>query len=507
LPDRSTQPCAACLPATLLVLLLAAAAGTIVLFGAALISNDPGGMNFLNGSLPALLGGTCLWAGYRLVRKQPAAVWAPLPWFLATWAAYYGFGALANIYATPETIAHMAAFYPVDNRSLLRTNLLNVVGLVTVLLGAALVSRLRFGFPRPMTRSPSHDAWRVAVLFLVIGVPIKYLLELPYVLGLVDFVLPGSIQYLGTFSGLAILPLTVAAAEGRRGARTLLWTLVASEMLAGFVMLAKLHIITTVLLVFLGQYAVRPDLKRLVVTGILVGVGYVAVLSPFVDFARTILGRASARDLAEVSAVAGSYGTEGRETLADVLPGVQGWWSRLAYSNAQAFAMDQYDQGKAGWTFGMAGYVFVPRFLYDDKPIMTPGKEFTYLVQGTDTSSTGPGFFIGEAYWNGGWPLVILTGLFVGGLFAVLGRISARAVRAGRWLYVPLVFMTIYLGLRPDDWFVPLYLGGVMQVVLVVILLNLTLSALVLRRGKRPSDGRQNPRHMAAGVPAADAQR
>jgi hypothetical protein len=268
----------------------------------------------------------------------------------------------------------------------------------------------------------------------------------------------------------------------------LLWVLVASEILVGFVMLAKIHIIKTVLLIFLGQYAVRPNLKRLVVTGILIGVGYVAVLSPFVDFARIILGRASAQDLAEVSAVAGSYGSEGREALADVLPGVQSWWSRLAYSNAQAFAMDQYDQGKAGWTFGMAGYALMPRFLYDDKPIMTPGREFTYLVQGTDTSSTGPGFFVGEAYWNGGWPLAILTGLFVGGLFAVLGRVSARAVRSERWLYVPLIFMTIFLGLRPDDWFVPTYLGALLQVVLVVMLLSLALSAFVCRRSKRPSD-------------------
>jgi hypothetical protein len=169
--------------------------------------------------------------------------------------------------------------------------------------------------------------------------------------------------------------------------------------------------------------------------------------------------------------------------------------------------MDQYDRGNAGWTFGMARFVLLPRFLYEDKPIMTPGREFTYLVQGTDTSSTGPGFFVGEAYWNGGWPLAILTGLFVGGLFAVLGRISARAVDSRRWLYVPLIFMTIYLGLRPDDWFVPLYLGGLLQVVLVVILLKLALSALVLCRGKCPSERRPHPRHMAAGVPAADVQR
>jgi hypothetical protein len=491
------------LPAPLSALLMAAAGGAMVLYVVVVTSGDAQWMRAVNGGVPALLGAVCLWVGYLMVRRDASALWTPIPWFLAAWTAYYGFGPLAYVYGTPETVAYMDAYYPVDNLALLRTNLLNVVGLLAVIVGAALLSRVRSLLPQPPAALPGHDPWRVALLFLVIGVPIKYLFEVPYVLRLVDFVLPGSIQYFGTFSGLAIFPLVVAAAERRRGARPLLWALVASELLVGFVMLAKLHIIKTVLLLFLGQYAVRPNLRRLVITGLIIVVGYVAVLSPFVNFARMMLSRASAQDVAELSAAVTTYGSEGRETLADVLPGVQAWWSRLAYSNAQAFAIDQYDQGRPGWTFAMIGYVFVPRFLHGEKPIMTPGIDFTYLVQGTDTSSTGPGF-IAEAYWNGGWSLVVLIGSFVGGLFAVLGRFSLHAVRSRRWLYVPLIFLTVYLGLRPDEWFVPAYVGGVLQVVLIVLFLRVVFPAVVRRRGIRPEDTGAN---FMVAVPVGGAAR
>jgi hypothetical protein len=471
------------------VLLSGSAVSAIALYALASGSDDPGWMHVANGSLPAVLGAVCLWIGYRTARKHPPALWTPLPWFLAAWAAYYGFGPLAYVYGAPETVAYMDALYPVDERALLRTNVLNAVGLVAVVVGAALFSRIRIGAPQAPRRSTGDDPWRVALLFLTVGVPVKYFFELPYVLGLVDFILPGSVQYLGTFSGLAIVPLAAAAAGGRRKARLLFWVLVASEIVVGFVMLSKLRIMETVLLFVLGQYAVRQRIKRLLVAGLIVAVGYVAVLSPFVNFARTMLGRASARHVAEAVSAGQAYLGEGREVLADVLPGVQAWWSRLAYSNAQAFAMDQYDQGEPGWTFAMVGYAFVPRFLYGDKPIMTPGFDFTYLIQGTHASSTGLGF-VGEAYWNGGWLLVILIGLLVGSLFAMLGRFSIYSVQSGRWLYVPLVFQAIYLALRPDDWFVPSYVGGVLQVVLVVALMRLAFSTAVRQRHKRPESSR-----------------
>lgn len=476
-------------PIWLVVWLLGVAGSGLAIVALTIFSADPVWLRVANGTVPAFVGSACAWAGYRTVRRQPAVLWTPLPWFLAAWAIYYGFGPLVYVYGTPDSVAYMDSFYPVDQTTLLRTNALNLVALPAVVGGIKLFAHLRIAgasWRRPTT---PHGPWRVAGLFLAIGVPIKYLFELPYVLGLVDFVLPGAIQYLGTFSGLAIIPLSVAASEGRRGAGFALWALVLSELAVGMVMLAKLHIIKTVLLVLLGQYAVRQNLRSLILAALTIAVAYVVVLSPFVNFARIMLGRASAQDITEAASAVQAFGAEGREALADALPGVQAWWTRLAYPNAQAFAMAEYDGDRPGWTFAMAAYVFLPRFLYDEKPIMTPGIEFTRLIQGTDTSSTGLGF-AGEAYWNGGWPLVIGTGLVVGGLFAVLGRLSITAISTRRWLLVPLVFQAIYLGLRPDDWFVPAYIGGVLQVLVVVGLLHLIAGRFVaqprgLARSKR----------------------
>lgn len=479
---RSVQNCV--IPTNQAVALFTTAGVAIVLARVFFIGGDLYWLRGVNGTLPAVIGGMCLYAGYQMVRLRPVLLWTPLPWFLAAWAVYYGFGPLVYIYGTPESVAFMDNLYPVDDKTLLRTNILNLVGLVSILGGWTLTSRIRIRPTIAERSAASQDSWRVALLFLAIGVPVKYLLELPYVLQLVDYTLPGSIQYLGSFSGLAILPLTVAQSERQRWAKSILWCLVLSEIAVGLVMLSKLQIIKTVLLVLLGRHAIRHN-SRVIVTGaVIVAVAYLAVLSPFVNYARVMLGRASAQDAMEVIHILPLYSSEGRETLASVLPGVQSWWTRLAYPNAQAFAMDQYDQGKAGWTFAMAPYVLIPRFLYEDKPIMTPGFEFTRLIQGAGTSSTGLGF-AGEAYWNGGWLLVIAAGFFIGTLFSWLARVSSRVVIMGRWLYAPLIFQSIYLGLRPDDWFVPTYLGGVLQALIVVAFLSLLAGHFVKRRGSR----------------------
>jgi len=471
-------------PVWLAATLFATAGAAILLAATVLSSGDVRWMHAMNATLPALVGATCLGASYLMVHRQPAALWTPLPWFLAAWAVYYGFGPLVYVYGTPESVAYMDSLYAVDEGTLLQTNVLNLVGLLAVLGGAVFVAQIRFRRTERRQIALPHDPWRVAWLFLAIGVPVKYLLELPYVLGLVDFVLPGSIQYLGMFSGLAILPLSVAVREQHRWAKPVLWILVLAEIAVGIVMLAKLHIIKTTLLVFLGRYAVRPDLRSLIATGVVVAVAYVAILSPFVNYARLMLGRASAQDVTEAVGAAQAFGTEGREALADVLPGVQSWWTRLAYPNAQAFAMAEFDQGRPGSTFAMAAYALVPRFLYEDKPIMTPGKEYTQLIQGTDTSSTGLGVF-GEAYWNGGWPLVMVTGLYIGSLFGLLGRMAIHAISSHQWLFVPLIFQAIYLGLRPDDWFVPAYFSGVIQTLIIVVLLNILGRPLMIRTPKR----------------------
>jgi hypothetical protein len=415
--------------------------------------------NAANSHLPLLQGLACLAFGYLLVRRCPMSAWTPLPWFTTAWAVYYGLGPLAYIYGTPETIDYMNEFSPVDEIALLRSNLLNAFTLLAVIVGYSVSDKLRIQKTNQRQRSKGHDPWRVALLFLSIGLPIKFLFELPYVLGLSDFILPGSIQYLGSLSGLAIVPLSVAAARKRSGARMLLVAVTAVEVLVGFIMLAKLHIIKTVILLLLGRWAVRADLRQIVFVGLIISITYAAALSPFINFARLMLGRATAENVADVTAAASAYGAQGEDVLSIVLPGVQSWWTRLSYSNVQAFAMNQFDEGRPGATLEDIGYVIVPRIFFEDKPTMSPGKRFTYSIRGSEDSSTGLGF-AAEAYWNGGWMLVVLIGVSVGFLFSVIGRCSTYCVRWRLWLGMPVVFQSVYIGLRPDDWFVISYVGG-----------------------------------------------
>ena len=56
---------------------------------------------------------------------------------------------------------------------------------------------------------------------------------------------------------------------------------------------------------------------------------------------------------------------------------VQGWWTRLCYSNAQAFCIRAHDAGINGNTFELILPAIVPRVLWPDKPIMTPGLNST----------------------------------------------------------------------------------------------------------------------------------
>ncbi|HXG60969.1 MAG TPA: hypothetical protein VNO22_06335 [Planctomycetota bacterium] len=381
------------------------------------------------------------------------------------------------VYGSPETISYLDTLYPVDPQTLLRTNLLNALALLIVVSTAALLRISRSSGKDPAVHL-IHDPFKVAIVFLAIGMPVKYLLEWPYVVGLLDYTLPGAIQYLGSLSGVAQIPLAVASTGKRRLTRWLLWGNLTLELAFGVAILSKLHILLTIIWTCLGFHFIRPNVHRLILTGVVLAIMYAFLLSPFVNFARSILNHPSAQNLAEVAETLGFYVYAGGETTPHALSGVQGWWSRLSYSNVQAFAMDQYDQGAAGWTFHRIPFVFLPRVFLHDKPIMTPGREFTYTLRGTEHSSTGLGF-AAEAYWHGGWLAVFCVCGYVGLLFTVLGKICWHAVRSHRWLYTPAICKAILLGLRPDDWFVPAYIGGVLHVAVMTLVLHILFRRLV----------------------------
>jgi hypothetical protein len=432
----------------------------------------------------------CILAAYLLVRKGVFAPWSPVTWFFVACAAYYGLGPLAYHFATPESVAYMDTFHAVDEYALLRTNLLNVAGIGSVSLGILVGMALRRG-QQPVRRT-AHDTVmlrRATFVFLAVGGTVKYFFSLPYALGLLSWTLPGSIQHLSALLGGAIVLLFVLVHRGETRFRWILYPLIASELTTGLMTFSKQEVLWTLLTIFLGQYLCQLSFRKFVVSVAGLILLYALILSPFVSFARMAVGVLGTDDPKELASSLREFRDVGREQVAEVLPNVQGWWTRLAYSNAQAYVMEEYDIGIKGKTFGLAPYSFVPRVLYPDKPIMTSGKDFTALVTGEDSYHTGSGIF-GEAYWNGGWWAVFAAGVYVGLVFAVFAAFSMRTMAAGQYIYTPVVMAGIVMGFRPDDWFVPTYVGSLVEIFVLYGVLRFLLIPLITSqpKGKKPGD-------------------
>lgn len=449
-----------------------------ILWSQAISAKD---FNALNVLMPVSFGLANLLLAWKLVRTSHLAIWNPLFWLLLVCTLYYGVGQLAHPFAHPDTVGRINTLYFVDPPGLARTNLLNTVGTAVVVL-AYLATWLivKPGGERAdsaMTieerdqRSIKEAKWAV-VLFLSIGLPVKYFLQLPYDIGLFNWVLPGSVKYLSSLTGVALIPVYWLYKKQGGVYRPIFYGLLVSDLSASLVLLSKLGLIKTVLFVVLATQLVKPGYKKLAMSGLAIIMTYVLVLNPFVNFARAMTGRATTTSFSQAMNIVGEYKKHGAAED-PVFPRSQSWWVRLAYSNVELFAMREYDRGHSGTTIWRAPYMLIPRFLLPDKPIMTPGFEFTYLIRGDQKieSSTGLGVF-GEGYWHGGWWGVVAAGAMVGILLAALYRFSIRVIEGSLFMFLPITLGGILLGLRIDDWFVPTYIGGIAQMILVYLVIN-----------------------------------
>jgi hypothetical protein len=450
--------------------------------------------DLLNFIVPISFGAANLLLAFAIIRKSPLAIWNPLFWLLIACTIYYGLGQLIHLLGHPDSAARVNSLYFVDSAGLARTNFLNTVG-VTIIVGSYLMASNLLGRSKRAVdqqvgsmandQRSTSEARSAAILFLCIGVPVKYFLELPHNLGLLTWVLPGSIQYLGTLSGVAIIPLYWLYKKRGGIYRPLFFALIASESLASLTSLSKQKMIETLLFLVLGSQLVKPGLKKLAVSGILMAAVFVLILNPFVTFARVTINRSAAKDLSQAFDLVEQFRAK-KGTVQDVqFPNEQMWWTRLAYSNVELFAMREYDRGHAGATFWLAPYTLVPRFIMEDKPGMTSGFDFTQIITGSKTLYVLIGIgALGEGYWNGGWLGVAVVGFLIGVLLAAFYQFSVRTLGAGVFMFLPMSMAGIIMGLRIDDWFVPTYLGMPVQLLLMY---------LAIQYGIRPLLGRNSP--------------
>ena len=422
------------------------------------------GVSLVNVIGPIILLIACLSTAYQLVSEIPLAIWTPIPWLLAASATYFGLGPLAYTLGTDEMVANMDVLYPVSQQDLWWTNVLNVIGLLAIALSflgfTAWVRRK--GVTHPAESSARRDPQRAMMVFFAIGLPAKWLLILPYEFGLLTFVLPGTVIMLEYFVYVGFLLFAYRSVTFGKEWTSIFFAFLTFDFCVNFLRFGKESLLLGIIMAGLGFYYGNRQMKKLVPWAAIAGMVYILV-SPFVTSARNELVRRTGNHyeatLSERLDVAVTVLQSGTDEQAHANSAEHGWWQRLCYANGQSYAMHAYESGAPGDTLAMAPYAIVPRFLFPDKPVLTEvGIDFTELVFGHRYSSTGIGVF-GEAYWNGGWGMVLLIGTYIGALFTLLSHIAMKVTSEKQWLLLPCVLLGVRMGFRIDGWFVADYFG------------------------------------------------
>jgi len=421
---------------------------------------------------PAILFVACTGTAFRMLRADVQMVASPVFWVLLASGVYWGFGPLIYTFGDLKTIAIMETGYSVSASELFRTNMLNSVGMLSLVVGLAvgrrLVGRRPLGWVR---RFEGLDALRVAGVLAAVGLTVKFSVVLPYVFGLIG-TQSFTLLNVAVLSPAALMILSYLSVT--RGGKTTAWFLLlfVIEILASSIMGGKTFILESIIAALIGRTLGVGKLST-AVKGVMVLGLMLFVLQPVITSYRMMAGRSTRQDYATSVANAGMLMAQ---SLSDLMNGTgadknaipQAWWMRLCYTPQQAFAMRDYDSGRPGSPWEDFAMGLIPRVLWRDKPLITPGLNFSALFDGNQYNNNAPGV-LGEGYWYGGWLGLLVVGLYAGVFLGGVDRISREVISRRAWVFMPLVFIGVRNGFRIDGLFSTEFMFGSVWYVLFAV--------------------------------------
>ncbi len=421
----------------------------------------------------------------RMVSRDPATIFLPPAIYLASSGLFYGFGPMSGYFSSEDTLRFFATSpYWVSPEQILRANLLSVAGIFTTL--AAMIWVLSW---RPSlssyVRKPSLPLSQVAVVFLVLGFVVKYLIVSPVRFGFSNAIIPGALNNLVHLMDLGLATAAYLAAQGRRVWGLVLWFLLPPHLLITLLEFSKKSAMLALLLPAIGAYFSHQNLPRLatwaVVSALLFGLLQGINATSRINILKASeIGVVSLDQRITILSESFSNRDSGVSVRTDG-SNVQGWWLRLNYSGAQVRAMEFYDRGQSGEFTQSLFIYFVPRLLWRNKPTMaSPGADFHYRVTGSPTGTKVGASIYGDGYWKYGWAGLIGFSAFLGLILGLITRHTHAIVRRRDLIYLPAVFLgTMMASFSPNKFLqngvisaIPVYLAYVLIIFGLVKLLG-----------------------------------
>jgi hypothetical protein len=408
--------------------------------------------------IPLIILLSCIITAITLISYDWRYIPSPITFFILTIGLFHGFGPLIYRFGDSYTLFWMNNRIPVDSSDIFRGNLLILVGLLFTVLGIFFSKQTKLNdiISNTINKTSYINKNIVLTTLLLVGIPFKYILALPYSMGLLQFPIPGSLFGITNTIPIAIMLLSYMNACGEIKYRKLYYGLLIIDIVSGILCMSKTWIILPILAGVIGK-TFATQKQSTIIKGFLLILTLFIIIQPFILSSRGELnsmediGFDNTISVIKNAVMGESSNSNNEDELAN-------WWIRLSYIPAETFAMNLYDNGIQGNTIiGPMKWVFIPRILYPDKPIFNLGNTFSKLIDGNEGNNDSPGIY-GEFYWNFGWPGVIIFSLYVGWLFGFLHKITINSIERNNWAFLSIIYMaTLILGKGVTEFFLDTY--------------------------------------------------
>lgn len=415
-------------------------------------------LSLFNRVAPFYFIGVLLFSAFRIAKTNAANIWTPAFWLLICTSVFFGFGPLVEVYGNEMTRYRLSVHnLAITSAELFYANRLSYFSSYMLMVGFT----LHLYFNRRIWRraaDPNERSYKGSILnphliiltFVVGGMLVVHGIIMPASWGMIDMVVPGAISSMAAIVDVGFALATYMALRGSRPMTMLIILLWPLHLFLTALAFAKAPIITALMLPAIGAFLAHRSILRLAVASAVLMVTY-SLANEYVYQGRVQIynetGTIWNADYERRLEIAQSYFTEERALAAEYNPRAdeQSWWMRLNYSNVQVMAMEFRENGTQMDTLSQVWSMFIPRFLWPDKPIYTsPGNEFYYLVNGHEGSSFGVTVF-GDIYWQFGWTGTIFILPLLGWFYAMISWRAVKAMQQRSFINMPLVLISILL--------------------------------------------------------------
>jgi len=389
-------------------------------------------------------------AALNLLRRDSNSLWTPAVIYPVGTALFFGVGPMVVLFGTDATKALVSVGrYQITPEGLILTIFLTTIGVTFCLLGLVAglyssgIKKDHHLTPEPLSLSA------IALTFFISGAVLKYGFVLPSEWGITEVVVPGALTNLGHMIDLSFAIMTFLAL--RKNKKWLLVFLLVWPVHIGISILTfeKREVMFAILLPAAGAYLAHRNWRRMVPWIVAAALAF-TILQDVNTTARKVIkdrtGNISEADFVERVVLIQRI-VSGEYQLAQVstaqLAEAQLWWMRLDYSGAQLRAYQLYNQGIEGEWYQSLSEIFVPRFLWSDKPIkINPGRVFNRIVAANPEAQSNVGISIyADGYWQSGWFGTLLFSFIYGVILGGITRILYPKVVKRDLVYLPVIFL------------------------------------------------------------------